>query len=107
HWPLTPARADELLRTAHRAQRVQRRSGCRDLEPVRFRAHQADHIAQAPAKKGARARKGDFLIASVAAAAHCRTNSDGHRPPLQISLKPRSFFLLARAHFGPPTELLQ
>ena len=36
-----------------------------------------------------------------------RANSDRHRPLLQISLKPRSFFAPARAHFGPPTELLQ
>ena len=37
------ARADEFLRAPHRAQRLQGRSGRRDLEPERLRAHQADH----------------------------------------------------------------
>ena len=45
------ARADEFLRAPHRAQRFQGRSRCRDLEPVGFRADQADHTVKRQAKK--------------------------------------------------------
>jgi len=45
YWPFLTARADEFLRTAPRAQCFQGRSGRRDLEPVRFRAHKTNHLA--------------------------------------------------------------
>ena len=60
HRAFASARADEFLRAASRPQRFQRRSGSRDVEPVRFCAHQADHSAKAP-QKNSPARNDGFL----------------------------------------------
>ena len=54
HGTIAPARTDEFLRATDRAQCIQGRSGCRHLEPIRFCADQANHVAQAPAEETAR-----------------------------------------------------
>ena len=50
--PVSSTGADEFLRTAPRAQRVQRRSRSGDLESIRLRADQADHASEAAGKEG-------------------------------------------------------
>src|SRR5207249_11482915 len=77
-------------------QRFQRRSGGCDVESFRFRAHQANHAAKAPAeKRSSFSRKGSFLIASAV----WRPTSPG--------LKPRRICTASRAHFRSPAEFLQ
>src|SRR5205823_12298829 len=103
--PVASTRADEFVRAAARPQRVQRRSRRGDLEPVRLCSHQADHVAQATAKKRTRAerriRRFD-RARRCPAASDCAVLAD---PPLQIRIKSGSFFLLSCSYLRSPAEL--
>ena len=79
------ARADEFLRAAHRAQRLQGRSRCRDLEPVRFRADQADHAAEAPAETRTGAA-GVVVVASEGCFARLSSRARRRRGPTMEAL---------------------